>query len=57
MDQCITCGNRINRNKAHIQVEYCGDRFLVCCPLCQSEFEKDPKTFIQKRKRKAGGHT
>lgn len=39
------CGKRINRNKAHIVVEYKGEDYLLCCPVCQSEFEKDPETY------------
>jgi YHS domain-containing protein len=39
------CGRRINRNKAHITIEYKGHEYLLCCPLCQSEFEKDPERY------------
>ena len=41
------CGPRINRNKAHIAIEYEGRTYLLCCPLCQSEFEKDPQKYIR----------
>ena len=41
------CGQRINRNKAHIAIEYEGRTYLLCCPLCQSEFEKDPQKYIR----------
>jgi YHS domain-containing protein len=41
------CGQRINRNKAHIVIEYEGQTFLLCCPLCQSEFEKDPQKYVR----------
>jgi YHS domain-containing protein len=37
------CGKRINRNKAHIVMEYRGKDYLLCCPKCQSEFERDPE--------------
>ncbi|GMQ91781.1 MAG: YHS domain-containing protein [Gammaproteobacteria bacterium] len=40
------CGKRINRNKAHIKITYKGQDFLLCCPVCQSEFEKDPEQYI-----------
>jgi len=40
------CGKRINRNKAHITITYKGQDFLLCCPLCQAEFEKDPEQYI-----------
>ena len=41
------CGKRINRNKAHIVVDYKGKQYLLCCPVCQAEFEKDPDRFIR----------
>lgn len=41
------CGQRINRNKAHIAIDYEGRTYLLCCPLCQSEFEKDPQKYIR----------
>jgi YHS domain-containing protein len=39
------CGKRINRNKAHITVEYRGREYHLCCPLCQASFEKDPERY------------
>ncbi len=39
------CGKRMNRNKAHISIEYQGQEYLLCCPLCQAEFEKDPERY------------
>lgn len=48
MNKCVVCGARVNRNKAHIQLEYRGVRYLLCCPLCQSEFEKNPDKYIRK---------
>jgi YHS domain-containing protein len=39
------CGRRINRNRAHISVEYKGKEYLLCCRLCQAEFEKDPEKY------------
>jgi YHS domain-containing protein len=41
------CGKRINRNKAHIVVEYKGQDYLLCCPLCQSEFERIPEKYLR----------
>ncbi len=41
------CGKRINRNKAHIVVEYKGQDYLLCCPVCQSVFEKDPEKYLR----------
>ncbi len=45
------CGKRLNRNKAHIEVEYEGEIFYLCCPLCQREFEKNPEKYVQADKR------
>lgn len=39
------CGKRVNRNKAHIVIEYKGREFLLCCPVCQAEFERDPEKY------------
>lgn len=46
-DRDPVCGKRINRNKAHITVEYKGDKYLLCCPLCQAEFERDPEQYLR----------
>ncbi len=41
------CGKRVNRNKAHITVEYKGARYYLCCPHCQSSFERDPLKYVR----------
>ena len=41
------CGTRINRHKAQAAVEYEGTVYYLCCPLCQSEFERDPGHFAR----------
>ena len=41
------CGKRINRNKAHIVVSYQGRDYLLCCPICQAEFERDPEKYAR----------
>ncbi len=41
------CGKRINRNKAHIVIEYQGQAYLLCCPVCQAEFERAPEKYIR----------
>ena len=43
------CGQRVNRNKAHIALDYKGQEYLLCCPLCQAEFEKDPEKYLRAR--------
>lgn len=39
------CGKRISRGKAHVTLEYEGVTYFLCCPLCQTEFERSPKTY------------
>jgi YHS domain-containing protein len=56
MTRCITCGQPTNRNKAHMAIEYEGESYLVCCPLCQAEFEKDPQKFILRSQRRHSKH-
>ena len=41
------CGRRINRNKAHIVLEFKGEQYLLCCPTCQAEFEKNPERYVR----------
>ncbi|MGB7183521.1 MAG: YHS domain-containing protein [Burkholderiaceae bacterium] len=41
------CGKRVNRNKAHVSIEYNGMKYLLCCPVCQAEFEKDPEKYLR----------
>lgn len=41
------CGKRINRGKAHAVIEFEGIEYSVCCPLCQAEFERSPKTYAK----------
>lgn len=41
------CGKRINRGKAHAVIEYEGVNYFLCCPLCQAQFERTPKTYAR----------
>lgn len=41
------CGKRIDRDKAHITIEYEGVDYFLCCPQCQAQFERSPKTFAK----------
>jgi YHS domain-containing protein len=41
------CGKRINRNKAHIVLEYKGREYPLCCPVCQAEFEREPEKHLR----------
>ncbi len=47
MSRCITCKKSLNRNKAHMTIELDKINYLVCCPLCQLEFEKFPDKYIR----------
>jgi len=50
MDRDPVCGRRVNRNKAHITIEYEGNEYLLCCPKCQAEFEKAPEKYVVRAK-------
>jgi len=41
------CGKRINRGKAYITIEYEGVNYFLCCPQCQAQFERAPKSFAK----------
>jgi YHS domain-containing protein len=45
------CGRKMNRNKAYAVVEYNGKEYLLCCPLCQSKFERAPDKYVSESKR------
>jgi len=44
------CGKKMNANKAHIVIMFEGQEVYLCCPICQREFERNPKKYL-KRKR------
>lgn len=46
------CGRKINRNRAYVRLKYKNETYYLCCPICQSEFEKDPEKHLAKRKHK-----
>ncbi len=39
------CGKRINVNKAHIVITRERDKYYLCCPVCQREFERNPEKY------------
>jgi YHS domain-containing protein len=41
------CGKRINRNKAHVVIEHEGVKYFLCCPLCQTQFERAPTAYAK----------
>ncbi len=45
------CGKRVNANKAHIVITHEGEDYYLCCPLCQKEFEQNPKKYVKNNKR------
>lgn len=45
------CGRKMNRNKAYAVVLHKDEQYLLCCPLCQSEFEKNPDKYLVQSKR------
>jgi YHS domain-containing protein len=46
MNRCITCGKLVTRRKAENTVELDGHSYLVCCPLCEKEFRRDPAHYV-----------
>ena len=49
MDRDPVCRRKMNRNKAYVTIEYRGEKYLLCCPLCQAEFEKDREKYIKQK--------
>lgn len=43
------CGKSLNVNKAHIVLIHKGEKYYLCCPVCQREFEKNPEKYILKK--------
>ncbi len=41
------CGKTMNRNKAHIVLEYEHIAYFLCCPHCQATFEQNPRQYAQ----------
>lgn len=33
MDRDPVCGKKMNRNNAHVTIEYKGERYYLCCPF------------------------
>jgi YHS domain-containing protein len=47
MDRDPVCKRKMNRNKAYVTIQYNGETYYLCCPLCQAEFEKDPEKYLK----------
>lgn len=41
------CGKRIKRQRAHIAIDFEGTTYFLCCPRCQTDFEREPKKFAR----------
>jgi YHS domain-containing protein len=39
------CGKWFSLDQAHAAIEYEGAVYSLCCPLCQTEFERDPRRY------------
>jgi YHS domain-containing protein len=46
MDRDPVCKRKMNRNKAYVTIQYKGEDYYLCCPLCQAEFEKNPEKYL-----------
>lgn len=46
MNRCITCGKLVTRRRAENTLESDGHSYLVCCPLCEKEFRRDPAHYV-----------
>ncbi len=42
------CRKKINRNKAFYIYNFKNEQFLICCPVCQSEFESNREEYMDK---------
>jgi YHS domain-containing protein len=40
----------MTRNGAHIVIEHGGETHYLCCPQCQSEFERDPDRYVRRQR-------
>lgn len=48
------CGKRMNANKKpYVVVMYKGQRYFLCCPLCQAAFEREPQKYVAALMRRA----
>jgi Cu+-exporting ATPase len=45
VDRCIVCNTQINKKKAYLTLRFKGEDYSACCPLCESEFEKEPEKY------------
>lgn len=48
------CGKKVNRHKVQATVRYEGETYYLCCPVCQSIFEKYPQRYAGQVARQRG---
>jgi YHS domain-containing protein len=46
MNRCITCGKIVTGSAAGNVLTRNGQSYLVCCPLCEEEFERNPEHYL-----------
>jgi uncharacterized CHY-type Zn-finger protein len=46
MNRCITCGKIVTGPKAQNVIIRGHHKYLVCCPLCEKEFNRDPEHYM-----------
>lgn len=46
MNRCITCAKPVTVETAESRITRDGETFLVCCRLCEKEFERDQDHYI-----------
>lgn len=44
------CMRRMSKNKAYVKIKYGNEFYYLCCPLCQSEFMKEPQKYVERYK-------
>jgi len=49
------CGRRMNPNKAYAKVKHDGAIYLLCCPVCQEAFQRNPEMYTTEGGRATGG--
>lgn len=49
-NRCIVCQKSVEHGAGfcHLNVE--GVMIAVCCPLCMETFQKDPETYLRRRR-------
>lgn len=47
MQRDPVCGRPLTSEQAHKVLEYDGNLYFLCCPLCQAEFESSPVHYLR----------